>query len=130
MNESQLQLPRQTRVRTILRRGGLSLVALGLLLTIVGVSSFFLAFGGSGPPRFFWCAFAGMPLLFLGTVMCMFGFMGAAHRYFFGEAAPVAKDAVNYMGTNTQPGVSAVASAVTDGVLNAQAEHREKMKNG
>src|SRR5687768_9840276 len=113
MNESQLELPRQARVRTVLRRGGALLVAAGLLFTIVGVASFFMAFGGGGPPRFFWCAFVGMPLLFLGTTMCMFGFLGAAQRYVFGETAPVAKDAVNYMGGNTQPGVRAVAAAVT-----------------
>jgi hypothetical protein len=129
MNEAKLELPRQARVRVVLRRGGVLLVATGLLLMIVGVSSFFMAFGGSQPPTLFWCAFAGMPLLFLGTTMCMFGFMGAVQRYSLGETAPVAKDAVNYMGANTQPGVRAVASAVTAGVLDAQSEHGANVKN-
>lgn len=129
MNITQLELPHQNRVRTILRRGGLSLVAVGLLLTIVGALSFFMAFGGSEFPRFFWCVFVGMPLLFIGTVMCMLGYIGAVQRYFFGESAPVAKDAVNYMGTNTQPGVRAVASAVAAGVLDAQSERSAPAKN-
>jgi hypothetical protein len=129
MNQTQLELPHQDRVRTVLRRGGLSLVAIGVFLTMVGVSSFFMAFGGSEFPRFFWCAFVGLPLLFLGTVMCMFGFIGALQRYFLGEAAPVAKDVVNYIGANTQPGVRAVASAVTAGVLDAQSEHAANVKD-
>ena len=129
MNEAQLEHPRQSRVRTVLRRGGVLLVAAGLLFMIVGVVNFFMAFGGSGPPRLFWCVFAGMPLLFIGTAMCMFGFIGAAQRYLFGETAPVAKDAVNYLGANTQPGVRAVASAVMAGVLDAQSEHGANVKD-
>jgi hypothetical protein len=124
MNKSELELPRQAQVRTVLRRSGLSLLAIGLLLTIVGVASFFMAFGGSDFPRFFWCAFVGIPLIFLGSAMSMFGFAGSMQRYVVGEVAPVAKDALNYMGTNTQPGVRAVASAITSGVLDAQAQHR------
>jgi hypothetical protein len=34
-----------------------------------------------------------MPILFVGTAMCMFGFMGALARYQAGEVAPVGKDA-------------------------------------
>ena len=36
------------------------------------------------------------------------------------ESAPVAKDVVNYMGENTQPGVKAVAKAVTVGIIEGQ----------
>jgi hypothetical protein len=47
------------------------------------------------------------------------------HRYIAGESAPIAKDVVNYMGENTQPGVRAFTKAATDGFLDAQNEHRE-----
>jgi hypothetical protein len=116
MNEDQLQLPRQPRTRTALRRAGLGVLAVGGLLVLVGMGSFFASFASMQAPRFFWCAFLGMPLLFVGSVMTIFGFLGAFHRYVAGEAAPVAKDVVNYMGQNIRPGLKAMASAVTEGV--------------
>jgi hypothetical protein len=51
-----------------------------------------------------------------------FGYLGAVYRYVTGEGAPVAKDVVNYMGENIQPGVKAVAKAVTEGIVQAQKE--------
>jgi hypothetical protein len=93
---------------------------------IVGFGSFFASLGGFEPPRFFWCVFVGMPLLFVGLVMCMFGFLGAFQRYVAGESAPVTKDVVNYLGENVQPGVKAVAKAVTEGMIEAQTRQPPK----
>ena len=47
---------------------------------MVGVGSFFSAFGSAEFPRYFWCAFVGMPIVFVGLVMCQFAFMGAIFR--------------------------------------------------
>jgi len=58
--------------------------------------------------------------------MCMFGYLGAFQRYVAGESAPVAKDVVNYMGENVQPGVKAVAKAITEGIIEAQKEEQQK----
>ena len=126
MNEDKLQLPRQTGVRKGLRRGGLAVLAIGGVLTLIGVGSLFASVGSFGPPRFFWCAFLGMPLVFAGGVMAMFGFMGAAQRYVAGETAPVAKDVVNYMGENTQPGVKAIARAVGQGIKEGLDKERQQ----
>src|SRR5262245_21988428 len=126
MNENKLQSPQHSNVRTVRRVGGPVIAAVGLLFIIVGFGSFFAALGSFEPPRFFWCAFAGMPLLFVGIVMCMFGYLGAFQRYVAGESAPVAKDVVNYMGENVQPGVKAVAKAVTEGIIEAQKEQQQK----
>jgi hypothetical protein len=123
MNEDRLQSPQQAGIRRQLRRWGLLVLGIGGLLTLIGIGSFFASFGSFGPPRFFWCAFLGMPLLFFGGAMTMFGFMGAIQRYVAGESAPVAKDVVNYMGENIQTGVKAIATAVTEGIkegLNSQ----------
>jgi hypothetical protein len=67
-----------------------------------------------------------MPLLFVGLVMCQFGYLGAFYRYVASESAPVAKDVANYMGENVQPGVKSVAKAITEGVIEAQREQGEK----
>lgn len=128
MNEDKLQTPQQSRIRRTLRRAGLAILALGALLTLIGVGSFFASFGSFGPPRFFWCAFVGMPLLFVGGAMTMFGFLGAMQRYVAGESAPVAKDVVNYMGENIQPGVKSIAKAVTEGIKEGLAEEQNPKK--
>ncbi len=127
MKEGNLQLPRHESVRRTLRRAGLAVLALGGVLTLIGIGSFFSSFAsiGSGSvefPRYFWCAFLGMPLLFVGSVMTMLGFLGAMNRYVAGETAPVAKDVVNYVGENVQPGVKSVAKAVAEGIKEGLSE--------
>ena len=128
MNEDKLQIPRQTGMRRTLRWAGLAILGLGGVLTVIGFASFFAAFGSFDPPRFFWCAFVGMPLLFIGGVLSMFGFMGAVQRYTAGESAPVAKDVVNYMGENIQPGVKSVAKAISQGVREGLSEEPDPKK--
>lgn len=125
MNEDKLQTQQQRGVRRILRRAGLVILALGGLLTLIGVGSFFASFGSFGPPRFFWCAFVGMPLLFVGGAMTLFGFLGAMQRYVAGESAPVVKDVINYMGENIQPGVKSIAKAVTEGIKEGLSEEQK-----
>ena len=126
MNEDKLQSPNHMGARTVLRVGGPVIGVVGLLFMIVGVGSFFSSMGSFEPPRLFWCAFVGIPLLFVGIAMSMFGYMGAMQRYVAGESAPVAKDVVNYMGENIQPGIKAVTKAATEGILEAQKEQRQK----
>ena len=117
MNENKLQSAQQSNIRIVLRVAGPLIAGVGLLFLIIGFCSFFASFGSFEPPQFFWCGFVGMPLLFVGIVLCNFGYLGALQRYVAGESAPVAKDVVNYLGENIQPGVTAVARAVTEGVI-------------
>ena len=125
-NRRNKTMPRS--VRRTLRGVGLAVLALGGLLTLVGFGSFFASFGSFEPPRYFWCAFLGMPLLFVGSAMTMFGFLGAMNRFVAGESAPVAKDVVNYMGENMQPGVKAIAKAVAEGLQEGLDEGRDLEK--
>ena len=67
-----------------------------------------------------------MPLVMAGLMMSWFGYMGAIYRYMASETAPVAKDVVNYVGENAQPGVKAVARAVTEGIDEARKEQAQK----
>lgn len=92
---SKLQTPKHKGTRSFLRVVGLLVTAVGLLFTLIGMASFFSAFSGGEPPRLFWCCFVGMPLLFVGGVLCLFGFMGAVARYTAAEQVPVATDAIS-----------------------------------
>ena len=89
---------------------------MGLLFIIVGVGNFFVSISGSEEPHYFWCIFVGMPLLFVGIVLCLFGFQGAIARYEAGEIAPVAKDTFNYLAEGTQEGVRTIAAAIGGGL--------------
>jgi hypothetical protein len=115
MDETSLQLRHQRQIRNAFRIAGPALAGVGLLFILIGTADFFMA-AGFDPPRFFWCNFVGMPLLFVGLALSGFGYMGVVQRYVAGESAPVAKDTFNYVGANIQPGVKSIASAVAQAV--------------
>jgi len=119
---SKLQTEQHRGMRSFLRIAGPLVAGVGLVFLIIGMASFFSAFGGGDSPRLFWCAFVGMPLLFFGGVMCMFGFLGAVARYTAAEQVPVATDAINDLAEGTQGAVKTVARAVAEGVKEAQTE--------
>lgn len=102
--------------RNFLRVSGPLVLAVGGIFMVIGLVSFFSAFGGGGPPRLFWCCFVGMPLLAVGTAITKFGFMGAIVRYQAGEVAPVGRDTFNYMAEGTKDGVRTVATAAASGL--------------
>jgi hypothetical protein len=103
-------------IRAFLRFIGPLMVLVGLSLVGVAMVSFFSAVGGGGPPRYFWCAFLGMPILGVGIAACKFAFMGAVARYAAGEVAPVARDTINYMADGTKDSIRTVAQAAAEGL--------------
>ncbi|BBO33242.1 hypothetical protein [Lacipirellula parvula] len=122
MHESRLRPPSHSSFRLAMQVDGPVLLASGLLFTGIAIGIFFFAMSGGGAPRLFWCAFLGMPMMFVGGVMSMLGYVGVVQRYLAGETAPVAKDVVNYIGENTQRGMKAMAKAVTEGFMEARDE--------
>jgi hypothetical protein len=117
--------PQHDDIRALLRLVGPLIVLLGLVFTLIGVGSFFSSFGTFQPPRYFWCAFIGLPLLGVGGSICKFAFMGAVSRYIADEVAPVGKDVVNYMADGTQEAVRTVAAAVSEGLHGGASQERE-----
>jgi len=108
--------PGHRGIRGVLRVVGPVVAVVGLIFVLVGLASFFSAFGGSKPPGRFWCAFIGIPLLGLGVMITKFAYMGKVARYVAGEIAPVGKDTFNYMADGTKDGVKTLASAVGEGL--------------
>ena len=106
--------------RKTLRVIGPVVLAVGVLFALVGFISFFSSFGSFQPPRYFWCAFVGLPLIGLGVAISKFAFMGAITRYMADEVLPVGKDAVNYMADGTQDAVRDIASAIGEGLSTKQ----------
>jgi hypothetical protein len=122
---NQLEPPSHSTVTAVLRIAGPFLLLVGLIFEAIGMISFFSSFGTFQPPRLFWCCFVGMPILFVGVVMCKFGYFGAVVRYLASESAPVVKDTVNYMAEGTKDAVKTVARSITERVQEAQ-----EKKNG
>jgi double zinc ribbon protein len=94
------QIRDQAGLRSGLRVAGPVLFGLGLILTLMGLADFFGSFGtfGSGPPRNFWLAFLGLPLMAVGGTLLRVGYLGAASRFLAGEVAPTIKDTIDYVG--------------------------------
>jgi hypothetical protein len=119
--------PTHLKVRQAMKIAGPIVLVIGILFTATAFISFVGAMSShSGPPKLFWCGFVGMPLMFVGTVLCMFGFMGAVARFTAAEQAPVAADTMNYLADHTQEGVrtvsKAVAQCVVEGIRDAEAK--------
>jgi hypothetical protein len=106
-----------------LRILGPAILLAGLVLTLVGVGSFFSSFGTFESPRYFWCAFLGIPLVGIGGMITKVAFLGTITRYFAGEVAPVQKDVFNYMVAGTKDSIRDAATAVGEG-LGIRAEER------
>lgn len=110
---------RQNQTRETLRSLGVVVTGIGVVFTAIGLISFFSAFGSFGPPRYFWCAFIGLPLIGLGSNLMRYGYMGAVGRYVAGEVAPVAKDTINYLADGTEDTIAKVSRAVGEGLSRA-----------
>ena len=116
--------PRHAETRSALRVIGPCVLGAGLIFMLIGIGNFFASFGSPEPPRYFWCAFIGIPLLGIGGMITHFAYLGAVTRYMADEVAPVGKDVVNYMADGTKGAVRDLASAVGEGLgLKPPAEH-------
>ncbi|MHC4993986.1 MAG: zinc ribbon domain-containing protein [Planctomycetota bacterium] len=108
--------------RSVLRTLGPLVLGAGVLMTVIGFGSFFLSFSSGGMPSYFWCAFVGLPLIFLGFMLCKFGYAGSILRYMASEAAPVGKDTVNYMVDGTKDSMRDAAEALGEGISSGMAK--------
>ena len=99
-----------------LRIGGFLLTLVGGVLTAVGLISFFDAFGSMRPPRYFWCAFVGLPVLGLGLGLLRAGFLGLASRYVAGETVPVVADSIETVVDEVGPALRRAVSADPPGL--------------
>jgi hypothetical protein len=132
MSEESKIDPRHAKMRVVLRTLGPVVAGMGVLFIVIGFGSFITSFGNFEPPKYFWCAFVGIPLLFVGVVMCTFAFLGLLTRYIVAEAAPVQKDTFNYLADGTKGGVKTIASAIGEGLSAGRATnvcHRCKRTN-
>lgn len=119
-----------TKARRFFRIVGPLVVLIGILFMGIGLFDFFQAFNSfsMGPTKFHYM-FIGMPLLFIGIVLCNLGYGSVAARYVAREMAPVTSDTFNYVGHEIQDGVKEISRAVTEGRIEAIQEVKIHCKN-
>lgn len=113
MNRPTPRQPRRTR--STLRVVGPVLIGIGLVLTVLGMISFFNGFGGGELPGNFWLAFVGLPLLIVGAAISLFAFLGPATSYVAGEVTPVIRDSLSTLGIGSAGRTCASCGAQNDG---------------
>jgi len=113
MGQEPFVTQRHIQIRNTLRVAGPIILLIGLIFVISAVVSLVTS---NGEPRFAWLAFVGMPLMFVGGVMTLHGFMGALARYSMREGAPVSAQTFNYMADETQDGIKTTAAALGSGL--------------
>ena len=109
-----------TAARTFFRVAGPIVFLVGLACAVTAFVSLIthdpMMSPGMGGPKYFWLGFVGLPLMFVGGVCCMFGYMGVVARYQGREMAPAAAPTAHEVAKGVQPGVKAIASAIRDGL--------------
>ncbi len=113
------------QTRGFLRAIGPLVFVVGLVFTAIGLISFFSAFGSfGGPPQHFWCAFVGLPLMAVGSVISKFAYMGAITRYVANEVTPVGTDVFNTVVSETQESFRDLARTIGTGLRDGRSAGR------
>ncbi len=91
---------------------GFILLAAGIALSVIGLASFFSAFGKGKSPDMFFCAIIGLPTLGIGASILNFAYKREIMRYAKNESVPV----INEASEEISPAVKNVAAAVNEGL--------------
>lgn len=104
--------PKHEKTVKVLRIIGPIVLGIGLIFTVVGMASFFTTFGSGSEPSLFWCAFIGLPLTALGVWLTALGYMKKFGSFVASQAAPVAKDTINYVIDGTSDTISQTVNKI------------------
>lgn len=95
-----------SKTKKTLKKLGPTILIIGIVISVIGIASMFGSGIGGGLP------FIGFPLIFVGAVLSMFGYMGDVSRYTASQTAPVVKDVTNYLLENTKESIGGVAREI------------------
>lgn len=106
----------------VLRIIGIILIITGITLSVIAVSNMM------SHSNLFFLGFIGLPLIFVGLVCTMFGFMKKFNSFTASQVAPVQKDVANYMldGTREEMGKTAKTIFSSIDTSNAKSEKQSK----
>ncbi len=102
-------LEEKSKARKIFRKFGPIILIVGILITVISIATFFE--GDMSSP---FLPFISFPMMFIGAVMSMLGYMGDMSRYSASQTAPVVKDVTNYILDNTKESIGGVAKEISE----------------
>ena len=126
MKRNTINDPKHQQTKTNLRIAGFILVGIGGMLTLVAIIDFFSAAGGFEPPKLFFLAFIGIPLLGIGGVCLKMGYMKEVASFVASQTAPVATDTFNYVVDNTSDSIAKAAGKIKDKLNNDKQEKPQR----
>lgn len=93
---------------------GFPTLIIGILCAVIAFVNFFVSIGSISKPSLFFLFFIGFPFIFVGSNCLRMAYMDKVARYTAGQAAPVAKDSVNYMIDGTKDSITSVIKDIRD----------------
>ncbi len=110
--------PGHSKPRNVLRILGPVFLVTGGILSLTGISLFFLPLLQGGMPGFIGILFLilGGPFVVFGVAITFFGYMGKIVRYQAQEIAPVGKDTFNYMVDGTKDSLKQASRSIGEGL--------------
>lgn len=106
----------QKNKKTLKIIGFLTLIP-GIILTILGFVSFFIAFGSNEMPTFFFLSFIGLPLCGVGSTCLTFGYRKEVTTYIKNEGVPVVKELYNDVKPEFEDMVNTFKGKKTDEII-------------
>ena len=103
------------KTKKILKTLGPILLIIGVVLDVVGLVDFFIAFANFGTPNLFWTLFIGLPLTGFGVFITIVGNMHEIHKYGVDESKDIKKDLANYMLDGTRDQVVKTVDEIKNG---------------
>ena len=93
---------------------GTIFLVIGLIIDVLGLASFFIAFTRGGFPTLFPLLFIGFPLTGLGIYLLKASAVGTIFGYYSSQTAPIAKDVANYMLEETREELKKTVDYIKD----------------
>lgn len=85
---------------------GFIVLGAGIILSAIGLISFFSAFGSDDFPKLFFLVFPGFPMIGIGASMLSFAYKREIMRYSKNESVPVINEAIEEVGPTVKKVVS------------------------
>lgn len=106
-----MEMKDYSKTKKTFRTLGFIILPIGLVLSIIGFIDFFMSFNSMTQPKLFFCLFIGLPLISIGIIFLILGFMKELNSFAASQSAPVHKDVINYMLDGTREEVNKTINA-------------------
>jgi hypothetical protein len=117
-------------MKELARIAGPLLIFIGGIFLLVGLVSFFRAFGTHELPTNFWCAFIGLPMLGFGVTVTKFAYLNKISNFLENETHDAVGNIVKNIGSNLNvSGTSAKTEIVRCQKCNASNKSSAKFCN-